>query len=93
MRTLPADVKKYHQSDLFNEKTVPDRLLKMHDTKANTWAVICVQQGKLEYTILESNQSYVLTPTKKGIVAPEQEHKIKPLGEVEFYIEFYSLVK
>lgn len=90
MKNLPENVEKYHQSDLFTQETVPDTLLQNHDIKENTWGLICVQSGKLEYTILDENKSYTLTTETKGVVEPEVKHKIKPLGDVSFYIEFYK---
>jgi hypothetical protein len=33
---------------------------------------------------------HVLTPEAPGIVVPELPHHVEPLGDVEFYVEFWK---
>lgn len=90
MKQLPNNVTKYFQSETFTQDTVPDKLLHDHDTKKGTWGHICVMKGQLEYTTQGDQKTYILTPENSGVVEPEIKHKIKPIGEVSFYIEFYQ---
>ncbi|MCB0272442.1 MAG: DUF1971 domain-containing protein [Bdellovibrionales bacterium] len=90
MKQLPNNVTKYFQSETFTQDTVPDKLLHDHDTKKGTWGHICVTEGVLEYTTLDDQKTYTLTPEQSGVVEPEIKHKIQPKGEVRFYIEFYK---
>tara|TARA_B100001971_G_scaffold84647_1_gene78065 strand:+ start:178333 stop:178614 length:282 start_codon:yes stop_codon:yes gene_type:complete len=89
MKELPNNVQVYKQTPTFNQDTVPIGLLKAHTTKAGTWGKICINKGKLLYTIeAEPYESIELSPSTYGVVEPEIPHHIKPIGEVEFYVEF-----
>lgn len=91
MKELPNNVKAYKQTAIFNQDTVPAGLLKAHTIKAGTWGKICVSKGKLLYLIeSELQESIELSPSIFGVVEPEIPHHIKPLGDVEFYVEFYK---
>ena len=89
MKQLPDHVKAYKRTPDFDENTVPAGLLKNHNTKAGVWGVINVQEGKLEYTIVNDSVE-ILSPSCYGIVEPEVVHHIKPLGAVSFFVEFYK---
>ena len=89
MKTLPDNVKPYKKTPTFTEESIPIGLLKSHTTKPGTWGKICINKGKLLYTIeVEPYESIELSPTKYGVVEPEIPHHIKPIGEVEFFVEF-----
>jgi tellurite resistance-related uncharacterized protein len=65
-------------------------LLKAHRTKHGTWGKIVVLEGELLYRILEPTLKEVhLSPHTHGVVAPDVHHEVQPLGEVQFYVEFY----
>lgn len=90
MRTLPDTVSAYKRTPEFNQDTVPKGLLKAHQTKIGVWGKIIVLKGELEYTINAPEQEVILLDEQtQGIVEPAILHQIKPLGEVQFYIEFY----
>ena len=76
----------------FTADSVPAALLKDHDTKAGTWALIRVTEGALRYGITDERRpasSTVLTPDgAPGIVEPTILHHIAPIGEVVFHFEF-----
>ncbi len=89
MKPLPPHVKAYKSTPVFTNETVPKGLLKNHNTKNGVWGLIHVKKGELEYTI-EDLETHILTPEKQGIVEPEILHHIKPIGVVNFYVEFYK---
>lgn len=89
MKTLPDHVQYYKSTPTFTEKTVPESLLKDHNTKQGVWGLICMEQGKMEY-VIEGKETYILTPDQKGVVEPEIKHYVKPLGDVVFRVEFYK---
>ena len=61
-----------------------------HRTKPGTWARIVVLEGRLRYRVLERHVLDIeLSPEVPGIVEPDVLHKIEPVGEVRFFIEFY----
>ncbi|UTA48046.1 DUF1971 domain-containing protein [Simiduia sp. 21SJ11W-1] len=90
MKTLPEHLVAYKKTPVFSETTVPAGLLKEHQTKAGAWGKIVVLEGELEYTINEpETETLVLTPARFGVVEPQILHQVKPLGTVQFYVEFY----
>lgn len=90
MKTLPNTVKAYKQTAVFNQDTVPKGLLKDHSTKTGVWGKITLLKGEMQYSITEGDcEEVVLSPEKHGVVEPKILHYIKPLGEVEFFVEFY----
>ena len=90
MKTLPAELVAYKRTPTFSHTSVPNRLLKAHNTKAGTWGKIVVVDGELLYSILEPEREDIdLSPELHGIIEPEILHQVMPIGEVYFYVEFY----
>lgn len=90
MKELPADVSSYKRTPEFDETSVPDGLLKAHQTKVGTWGKIVILSGALRYTILEPEvEEIVLSPDRHGVVEPTVLHEVAPIGNVTFYVEFY----
>ena len=89
MKPLPVHVKPYKSTPVFTNETIPKGLLKDHNTKNGVWGVLCVTKGELEYAI-ENAETHIITPEKQGIIEPEVLQHIRPLGVVNFYIEFYK---
>ena len=89
MKNLPKNVRPYKRTDIFDENSVPQGLLKNHNTKVNIWGKINVIEGKLLY-VIQSNpvEEIELYPEKVGIVEPEVKHFVKPIGPVKFFVEF-----
>ena len=91
MKELPASLQAYKKTPVFSNKTVPSGLLKTHTTTEGTWGKICVLQGRLLYVIQSDPLEKIdLDANKYGVVQPQVPHHIKPIGEVEFYVEFYK---
>jgi len=91
MKELPKNLNSYKKTAIFNQETVPAGLLKAHTTKAGTWGKINIKSGKLLYVIeTEPLESIELSPSRYGVVEPEVPHHVQPLGEVEFFVEFYK---
>lgn len=92
---LPQAARPYRRTDEFTEATVPAGLLKAHTTKAGSWALIHVLEGRLAYRILDSRRpatETILTPEgAAGVVEPTVVHQVQPLGPVRFYVEFHRL--
>ncbi len=87
----PENVVAYKQTAEFDELSVPQALLKEHNTKKGVWAKIHILEGRLYYQIdgLDSREM-ILTPASPGIVVPEVWHHVQPLGQVRFFVEFYK---
>lgn len=90
MKQLPENIFPYKRTPEFNEVTVPSGLLKAHQTKEGVWGKIVILEGELQHTISEPEiEVLTLTENNYGVVEPTVFHKVKPLGKVRFYVEFY----
>lgn len=87
--SLPQHVAAYKRTPLFTETTVPPGLLKDHATKTGVWGVIHVTEGRLRYVIPARNAEHVLDPSRTGIIMPTEPHRVEPLGQVSFFVEFH----
>lgn len=69
MKALPEGVKAYARTATFSVRTIPEKLLKSHRTKAGTWAKIVIVEGRLRYRILEPEmREFDLSPGRHGVV-------------------------
>lgn len=89
---LPEGLTAYWQSAVFGAADIPAGLLKAHNTKAGTWGLIRIHEGRLRYHIHDPRRpadTMVLTPSSPGVVEPTIRHHIEPIGPVRFQVEFY----
>ena len=90
MKQLPPTASAYKKTVVFTEDSIPQGLLRAHQTKADTWGRIVVLSGELMYRILEPDVEEVhLSTANPGIVEPQVRHEVQPIGQVSFYVEFY----
>lgn len=80
----------YKSTPVFDEMTLPAALRREHRTKAGTWGVIRVLEGRLCYQILDPTSKAILEPGRPGLVLPEQPHFVEPLGPMRMQVEFYD---
>ena len=95
MKGLPDAVSAYKRTSLFTKKTVPKGLLAKHNTKKDTWGLIVVVTGSVNYIIFSENDnpdfSIVLTHDNPGVIEPQVYHKVELLSDdTTFYVEFYA---
>ena len=90
MNVLPSTVEFYRRTPEFTETSIPEGLRSSHRTKAGVWGRIVVLEGQLLYRVLAAPAGEVtLDADSPGIVEPEVEHEIEPLGCVRFFVEFH----
>lgn len=90
MKALPHDVNLYWTSPEFTGDSLPANLRESHQTGDDTWAKIVVLEGRLRYCILEPEaEEHELSPTRYGIVEPTVPHRVEPIEQVRFRVEFY----
>jgi tellurite resistance-related uncharacterized protein len=89
---IPAGATAYKRTREFENATIPDALRKDHSTKPGVWGLIQVLEGRLRYIVEEPHAcEMVLEPGKNGVVLPEVLHRVEPLGDVRFFVEFYRI--
>ena len=93
MKSIPPECLPYSRSPTFTETTLPESLRRDHSTKAGTWALIHVLEGRLTYRIDDprrpASETVLMPDTRPGVVEPTIFHAVKPLGPVRFYVEFH----
>jgi len=86
---IPAKAKKYAETPIFTESTVPAKLTTRHDTKSGVWGRLCVLDGCLKYILAGPPLvSSVVEAGEIGIISPEEPHWVEMIGPVKFKIEF-----
>ncbi len=86
---IPDGLVKYFESEVFTEKTVPEKLLTLHDTKPGVWARIVVLEGSLDYVVPDApERNRRLDIGDVGIIRPTEPHRVELLGMVRFKVEF-----
>lgn len=89
---LPDGAEPYKRTGTFTETTVPAALLDNHSTKHGAWGLIRVEQGRLRYLVTDprrpSSESVLTPDTPPGVIEPTIVHRVEPLGEVRFHVEF-----
>ena len=80
----------YKSTPVFDEVTIPAGLRREHRTKAVTWGIIRVLDGRLRYQVLEPNAEVIIEPGHPGLILPEQPHLVEPLGPVRMQVELYD---
>jgi tellurite resistance-related uncharacterized protein len=90
---LPDNAEAYGRSPEFSSDNPPDKLRSAHSTKAGTWGLLHMLEGKLRFE---------LEPPKQGVreveaddtlvIEPETLHHVEFLEPGRFYVEFYRCV-
>lgn len=85
-----AAVRPYKVTPVFDERSLPEGLRRVHSTKAGVWGKIQVLEGALRLRLLDSEEEVLLTPERPGVVQPQQPHLVTPEGMMRMRIEFYD---
>jgi hemoglobin len=80
----------YKSTPVFDENTLPKNLRNAHSTKAGVWGIIRILEGQLRYVIEDTGIQTILTPDRPGLVMPEQQHHVEPIGQIKMQVEFYD---
>jgi tellurite resistance-related uncharacterized protein len=90
-REMPSGFAPYKRTATFTRESVPAALLRRHDTKAGTWAIIHVVSGELGYVELtETGETRLLLGSGEQVTVPAQhEHHVVMHDEAAFFVEFW----
>ncbi len=87
---VPDGFAPYMRTPELDETSIPAGLLKDHSTKPGVWGQIHVLAGQLRYIVEPPlARELVVDPGAPGIVVPEVLHRVAPIGEVKFFVEFH----
>ena len=87
---LPSGLKPGRRTPSFTDETVPDGLARDHTTKAGTWGVIHVEEGRLRYCVPSRAYETEIAAGEKAVIEPEVPHHVAPVGAVTFFVEFWT---
>ncbi len=83
-------IEPYRSTPVFDETTLPAALRREHRTKDGVWGLIRVLDGELRLVLTQSGDETILTPSRPGIVQPDQPHRVELLGKVRMRVDFYD---
>lgn len=89
MPSLPDDLKAYKRTATFTAVTVPQGLLKDHNTKTGTWGLLHVTAGAVRYIVPSQQLDVRLEAGDKGVIEPQMPHRVAPEAGAEFFVEFW----
>ena len=90
-REMPAGHAPYKRTATFTRDTIPQGLLHDHRTKAGVWALLHVTRGSLEFFEREGSAEarQRISAGQQATIRPAVEHRVAPLDDVEFHVEFW----
>ncbi|MBW7935344.1 MAG: DUF1971 domain-containing protein [Gemmatimonadaceae bacterium] len=80
----------YRSTPVFDEHTLPAALRSRHNTKAGVWGVIQMLEGRLKLTYLDPPSEIVVEQGGSGLLRPQQDHFVEPLGPIRMRVDFYD---
>lgn len=80
----------YRSTPVFDERTLPAALRSRHNTKAGVWGIIRVFEGRLRLTYLDPPSEIVVEQGGSGLLRPQQDHFVEPLGPIRMRVDFYD---
>lgn len=87
---MDAPLKPYRSTSIFDEASLPGALRARHATKAGVWGVVRVLEGRLKLTYLDPEWATDLDTDHPGLLSPEQDHFVTPIGPMKMQIDFYD---
>jgi tellurite resistance-related uncharacterized protein len=90
---LPNNVVLLRSTPIFTANTLPALLRENHCTKEGSWGRIRIISGQLRYEVCDprrpSSTRIVSSHSVPVIIEPTILHRVEPVGEVEFQVEFW----
>ena len=95
MNQIPKNFYRYKQNPLWNNQTLPSWFSNMHNTKSWVYWNIVVYKWALKYTSFESENwnidgELIINTWEERVSLPQKWHKVEPVWDVEFVLEFYK---
>jgi hemoglobin len=88
---LPDGVEHYSSTKVFTDETVPVALTSTHETKAGSWGLLKVLEGRLTFTLVAVPDSPVtLEGGQSLVIEPATPHFVTPQGPAQFQVDFYK---
>jgi hemoglobin len=87
---LPAGVTAYSRTPDFTPQNIPDKIRAAHATKAGTWGLLHVLEGRLLYRLeAPRHGERRLAAGETVVIEPTIRHHVAFLEPGRFFVEFY----
>jgi hemoglobin len=87
---LPAGVTAYSRTPDFTPENIPDKIRAAHSTKAGTWGLLHVLEGRLVYQLEPPRQGERrLAAGDTVVIEPTVLHRVAFIEPGRFFVEFY----
>lgn len=87
---LPAGVTAYSRTPDFTPQNIPDKIRAAHATKAGTWGLLHVLEGRLLYRLEPPRHGErQLAAGDTVVIEPTIRHHVAFLESGRFFVEFY----
>lgn len=73
----------------WTDQTLPDAIRHDHSTKAGTWGLLRVLEGRVRLVFHEPEKVLDVTPDHPGPIPPEAVHHVEMDGPARMRVEFY----
>lgn len=91
--TLPARMEMYRRSPDFRPDNLPQKLQSAHSTKAGTWGLLRVLEGKLLFRLEGAvDGERLVSAGETVVIESEILHSVSFVEPGRFFIEFYRQV-
>lgn len=89
---LPANFEAYGRSPDFTSENLPAKLRSAHSTKAGTWGLLHVLEGKILYQLeAPYSGSALVAAGERVVIESEVPHHVEFVEPGRFFVEFYRL--
>lgn len=79
----------YRITPVFDQDTLPQALREEHRTKAGTWGLLRVLDGRVTLIFTGSGREMEVDPERPAPIPPEEPHKLRVEGAMRLQVEFY----
>ncbi len=87
---LPTGLVSYARSPEFTPETLPAKLQAAHSTKAGTWGLLHVLEGKVRYQLEPPHEGEQLVGAGENVVIESGvPHRVAFVVPGRFFVEFY----
>lgn len=89
-KELPPGLEAYGRSPDFTPDTLPPKLRSAHSTKAGTWGLLHVLEGKIRFQLEAPYEGECLASRgDKIVIESEVPHHVEFIEPGRFFVEFY----
>jgi tellurite resistance-related uncharacterized protein len=91
-RHLPADLEHIRTTPVFDQLTVPDGLLTAHRVANDTWGLLVVHSGVLEFMFEDDRDNIISVGGGESIaIPPGRPHHVALPHPATFTVEFHRV--